>query len=185
MGVVPSDGAELAMAGEASGDMVGWSSVRALTSSGGSKGVAAKRRSSSSGSSWSAGSSGMAGFGGAMSMGDEATISSRRSLLLRAGPAKKRSLASKPGIWWIELVIDDDLVEFARIDAARDGALEGVALRELVPKVEALLRSRTLRENDGNLLSILLVKLGAGSSPDRRRLARWKTESVSSTSHAS
>jgi hypothetical protein len=84
------------------------------------------------------------------------------------------SLASN-GIWtWcIELVMDDDRVEGTLVDAALEGTLDGVTLREtLLLKVDALLRSRTLRVSDGNLFSILFVRLVVVvDSPDRRRLA--------------
>ena len=85
----------------------------------------------------------------------------------------------------MELAIEDDLVDDPLIEVARDGTRDGVALRDDVPKVDALLRSRTLRDRDGNLLSNLLLKLGEGSSPDRRRLTGCESESVLRTSHAS
>lgn len=109
----------------------------------------------------------------------------RCSLLLCAGAAKNRSLTSNPWSWWIELVIEEVLVDDPLMEVALLGTRDGVALRVEVPKVDALLRSRTLRDRDGNLLSSLLLKLGEGSSPDRLLLTGCESESVLRTSHAS
>jgi len=72
----------------------------------------------------------------------------------------KLSLRSTTDGWWTELVIDDE-----RVDGTRDG----VALLDTLPRVE--LRSRTLRDNDGNRLSNFPAMLCADASSDRRRLA--------------
>lgn len=61
----------------------------------------------------------------------------------------------------MELVIDDDRV---------DGTLEGVVLREVLPKVDALLRSRILRDKEGKLRSSLLATPLEADSTDRRLL---------------
>lgn len=74
--------------------------------------------------------------------------------------------------------MDEVLVDGNLVDACLEGTLDGVALREVLPRVEARLRSRTLRDNDGNLLSILWVRVCAEDSTDRRRLARCESESL-------
>jgi hypothetical protein len=56
------------------------------------------------------------------------TISSTRSLLLAADAVGNRSFASKQSKPWREAVMDEVLVGEALVDAARDGAVEGVAL---------------------------------------------------------
>jgi hypothetical protein len=59
-----------------------------------------------------------------------------------------------------------------------DGTREGVALRELRPSVDVLLRSLSLRVNEGNLVSILLLMLFADDSADRRRLEACDSKSL-------
>lgn len=54
-------------------------------------------------------------------------------------------------------------------DARVDGAVEGVALLDLPLRVDALLRSRILREKEGKLRSSLCVTLCAEASADRLR----------------
>lgn len=73
--------------------------------------------------------------------------------------------------------MDDDRVEDTRVDAALDGPLDGVALREDLPKVEALFRLRTLRVKDGNRVSILFVMLWVADSTDRRLLDECGSDS--------
>jgi hypothetical protein len=85
----------------------------------------------------------------------------------------------------MELVNDEVLVGDNLVDAALDGTADGVALREVEFKVDALLRSRTLRVKEGNLLSILLAMDGVGDSPDFRRLAMCESTSALKTSCAS
>jgi hypothetical protein len=71
--------------------------------------------------------------------------------------------------------MEDDRVVGIRVDAVREGTLDGVALREGLDKVGGLLRSRTFREKDGNRLSILLVMLFADDATDRRRLNSFES----------
>lgn len=56
-----------------------------------------------------------------------------------------------------------------------DGARDGVALRDTLFKVE--LRSLTLRDNEGNRRSSLLVRLCDDASSERRRLA-WRSSEL-------
>ena len=60
-----------------------------------------------------------------------------------------------PWNWWMELVIDDDRVE----GIFNEACLDGVVLRDVLPKVDALLRSLTLRDSEGNRVSILVLMM--------------------------
>jgi hypothetical protein len=164
MGVATSNWPASATVGDWSGDCAGTSSNRVLTSSGGSRGVVANRSfATSSGSNSNAFALEMS-----MSIGDDVGRSSTRSRLLRAVTG---NLSLMSNTWLIELLIDD-----VRVDGTRDG----VALREERPScnVEALLRSLTLRDSDGNRRSILLVRLCGDGSADRRRLGRCTSGSL-------
>ena len=113
----------------------------------------------------------------AMSIGEETTDASSCSLLPRAEEGEKVSLRSIGLPWRTELEMDDDRVEDILREADRDGILDGVSLREDLPSVDALLRSRTLRVSTGNRVSILFVMLCADDSADRRRFGKCDTES--------
>ena len=54
-------------------------------------------------------------------------------------------------------------------DARLEGALDGVALPDLLFSVDARFRSRILREKEGKLRSSLCVTLWAEASAEHRR----------------
>jgi hypothetical protein len=158
-GVATTEFVASATVGDWSGDDAGNSPLRQLTSSGGSRGVAAYRSASTS-----SGSIMIAfAFSTSIAIGVVA-LSSTSSLLARAGEevgmGVKLSFRSTTDVWWTELVIDDE-----RVDGTRDG----VALLGTLPNVE--LRSRTLRDSDGNRLSNFPAILYADASSDLLRLA--------------
>lgn len=57
----------------------------------------------------------------------------------------------------MELVMEDERVEGTRV---------GVAVLDVMPRPDVLLRSFNRRDRDGNRLSILLAMLLTGESPD-------------------
>lgn len=57
----------------------------------------------------------------------------------------------------MELAMEDERVEGTRV---------GVAVLDVMPRLDVLLRSFNRRDRDGNRLSILLAMLLTGESPD-------------------
>ena len=113
----------------------------------------------------------------AISIGDETTDSSSRSLLACADVIGKSLLLKSMGLTcWIELDMDDERDMILR-EADLEGALDGVALREDFPRVDALFRSRIFRVITGILVSILFVMLCVDDSTVRRRFAICDSDS--------
>jgi hypothetical protein len=146
-----------ATVGDCRGEDAGRLALRQLTRSGGSRGVVAYRSASTCSGSITIAFA----FSTSIAIGVGA-LSSSSSLLAKAGVGTgvKLSVRSTADGWWMELWIDDERV---------DGTREGVALLDTLLRVE--LRSRTLREKDGNRLSNFPAMLYADASRDRRRLA--------------
>jgi len=155
-GVATKDCVASATVGDWRGDEVG-KSLRQVTSTGGSNGVVAYRSASTS-----SGSIIIAlAFSISIAIG-VGELSWSSSVLARAEleMCEKLSVRSIAEVWWTELVMEDE-----RVDGTRDG----VALRDALVRVE--LRSLTLRDSEGNLLSSLPAMLCADASSDLRRLA--------------
>lgn len=71
-------------------------------------------------------------------------------------------------------MIDDE-----RVDATRnDVCLEGVVLRDVLPKVDVLLRSLIFRDREGKRVSILVPMLLVVDSTERRLLVICEAESL-------